>query len=106
MKIPQSPPNSAHSLPTDRVQTVLAAWEKLTARDRYLHWNDLRRRPAPAGFTHEEWWFALKLRRNNRLQSIGLKDKSGRPFRFNTPDVLAEQLHQIDQGPWFCGGFA
>lgn len=23
--------------------------------DRYLHWHDFRRRPAPAGFTVEEW---------------------------------------------------
>jgi Fic family protein len=84
------------------MKAVIRAYEKLTARDRYLHWDDLRRRPAPEGFTHTEWWYALKLKRSSRMQAIGLEDRSGQKFRFGVPDVLAELLHQIDRGLGFA----
>lgn len=101
MRIPQSPP-AGRSFGTDRLSQILGSLDALTANDRYLHWHDLRRRPAPEGFTHEEWWFALKLRRGSRLQNISLRDKKGRSFRFGVPDALTEQLHHIDRGLGFA----
>ena len=71
---------------------------QLAANDRYLHWDDLRRRPAPDGFTHEEWWLVLKLKRNAALRPIPLEDSAGSAFCFAVPDTLTERLHHIDRG--------
>lgn len=102
MKIPQRPPN--HPLSTERMRAVLGAFEKLTREDRvrYLHWDALRRRPAPEGFSHQEWWLAVSIRRQSRMQFVGLRDKAGQPFRFGVPDLLGEQLHQLDRGLGFA----
>lgn len=62
----------------------------------YLHWDKLRRYRAPEGFTHREWWLSLKLSR--RGNPIGLVDKTGQPFSFSLPDLVTEELHQIDLG--------
>lgn len=81
-----------------RTAAVLAARGTLTgARDRYLHWDKLRRLKAPAGFDHEEWWFALKLSRVALLRDLPLRDATGRPFRVAAVDYVQELLHQVDQ---------
>jgi Fic family protein len=73
----------------------LANWRQ---QDRYLHWDDLRRRPPPAGFSREEWWFGVKSIRMGQLRPINLRDKNAKPFQFGQPDSLAELLHKIDCG--------
>ena len=62
----------------------------------YLHWDKLRRHTAPAGYSHREWWLAVKLARSGK--PIRLTDKKGNPFSFALPDAVLEQLHQIDLG--------
>lgn len=64
---------------------------------RYLHWDELRRRPAPEGLNHEEWWAAVALARSSQLQSLPLLDKEGKPFEFATPGPVALDLHHIDR---------
>lgn len=101
MKIPQRPPSwlSLHEKLTLARRNRLAVHRGEWVRaDRYLHWNDLRRRPAPAGFTHEEYWHALKLARSSAYRPIGLRDRLGLPFQFGQPHKLTELLHQIDRG--------
>lgn len=67
-------------------------------QDRYLHWDELRRRPSPKGLTHEEWWLMLKLGRMGKSRPIPLQDKSSTHFVFSLPDSLLELLHEIDRG--------
>lgn len=101
MKMPQNPrPFSLllSELKKDRLLAVMAGSGRLAAKDRYLHWDELRRRPTPEGYSQEEWWLALKLRRKAALRSIPLKDVNGKPFEFAVPDSLSEQLHHIDCG--------
>lgn len=64
----------------DRMMQLFALMQAQKTRGEYLHWDKLRRHPAPDGFTHEEWWLATKLSRMDALRPIGLKDKQGRPF--------------------------
>jgi len=64
----------------------------------YVHWDKLRRVPAPPGFSHEEWWTSIKIGRIRGLKSLPLLDRNGRPFQFSVPDEVAEQLHEIDMG--------
>jgi Fic family protein len=100
MKPPQAPPNledlmQRHSTRLAEIFLAVLSWD---TDDKYLHWNDLRRRPAPAGFTHEEWWLGLRLSRSRRLRPLALLDTKGRPFLFGQPDSLTELLHSIDRG--------
>lgn len=97
MKIPQRPPSF------QRVQAALAAQAAkdpsvLGARpgDRYLHWDDLRRRSPPEGLDHETWWAMLKLGRLLARSQTPLTDAAGAAFGWSSTDSIMEQLHAID----------
>jgi Fic family protein len=62
----------------------------------YPHWDKLRRLSLPTDLSREEWWAVIKLGRLRGLKPLPLVDKNGRPFQFNVPDDVAEQLHEID----------
>jgi Fic family protein len=62
----------------------------------YLHWDELRYKPVPAGFTHEEWWLATKLARTP-WRFLPLHDKADRPFRYSVPDAVQSLLHTVDR---------
>ena len=101
MKIPQSPPNWLtlnEQIPELRRDAIYRERGKWVLADRYLHWNELRRRPSPKGFKHDEWWYILKLARLGNYRPVGLRDKQGKPFVFGQPNTLTELLHQIDRG--------
>ena len=99
MRIPQSPPKFEAlitEVATERM--IQLARHALTGTKGYLHWDQLRHRPPPEGFSHREWWLALKLFRTTALQPIDLKDKEGRPFWFAEPRGILQELHKIDLG--------
>lgn len=100
MRLPQTPPPLAKLLQAaeGRLPAILGEIGSWAKKDKYLHWHDLRRRPSPSGFNHEEWWLGLKLHRKGQLRPIPLKDKMGNRFGFGQPDALNELLHQIDRG--------
>ncbi|MBI2498157.1 MAG: Fic family protein [Opitutae bacterium] len=101
MRIPQKPPawrSLAGQIPETRRTAAYAKRREWMAQDRYLHWNELRRRPAPEGFSHEEYWYVLKLFRSGGYRHLALNDKSGNPFVFAQPNNLTELLHQLDRG--------
>lgn len=60
------------------------------------HWDELRHRTPPAGFSREDWWLAIKLTRMGRLRKLPLLDAAGQPFQVAV-DAVLEMLHQIDQ---------
>lgn len=64
----------------------------------YPHWDKLRHLSPPAGFTLEDWWFAIKLQRTAASKPVPLLDKQGRPFRFCVPDLVQAEFHEIDVG--------
>lgn len=97
MKFPQAPKPYGELIREMDVQRLASILGK-GVHDEYLHWNDLRRRPAPDDLTHEEWWLLVKLGRNSKLRSIPLRDKAGQAFQLSLPDRLLEQLHHIDRG--------
>jgi len=101
MKLPQSPKffsELLNSIGAERLVEILQQSNIIQSKDDYMHWNDLRRRPAPTNLTHEEWWLLTKLGRDGKLRSIPLRDKAGAAFKFSLPDRLLEQLHAIDRG--------
>ncbi|MEO6054430.1 MAG: Fic family protein [Chthoniobacterales bacterium] len=64
----------------------------------YLHWDKIRHLRRPEGFTHEEWWAAIKIGRMQGLRAIPLLDCHGVTFSFSIPDEVSKRLHEIDLG--------
>lgn len=64
----------------------------------YLHWDKLRYLQPPKGLSAKEWWFALKMQRLGQLRPLPLLDKGGEAFRVFVPDLVQEELHNIDCG--------
>lgn len=83
-------------LPPDRIEAAIPHVNPLPA-GKYLHWDELRRRPAPDGLTHAEWWAAVTLARASSFQRLPLLDKRGEPFVFAVPSPVAIDLHHIDR---------
>jgi len=100
MRLPQPPPVFSDLVESAgrKLTAILSEAPLWAKKDNYLHWNDLRRRPAPDGYTHEEWWLGLKFHRKSQIRPIPLADKAGRLFGFSQPDALHELLHHIDRG--------
>ncbi len=99
MRLPQPAPSldSVFSkLDPSRIAMIFSEGTPLPA-GKYLHWDELRRRSAPAGLNHLEWWAAVALARSSLLQSLPLLDKDGIPFAFATPSPVALDLHHIDR---------
>lgn len=76
---------------------IIAAGTTATERGEYPHWEDVRRRPPPAGLSRIQAWFGIKFARASALQPLPLIATSGRPFRYSLPDPVFELLHWIDQ---------
>jgi hypothetical protein len=72
--------------------------ESLEAAQRYLHWDELRRRPLEKGLSLLDEWAIVKAARASRYQRIPLTDKSGRACVFFVNAKMFETLHRIDQG--------
>jgi len=99
MRLPQTAPTLSESIKTlapSRMAQLLPHMTPLPG-GRYLHWDDLRRRPAPDGLTHKEWWTAVILSRGALMQSLPLLDKNGEPFMLASPSPVTIDLHHIDR---------
>jgi Fic family protein len=105
VKLPQTPPAWLELLPKlakPRQAEVFRHIGEVAKNDRYLPWDEVRRRPAPHGLSREEWWLALKFSREARLRAAPLRDKTGKPFWMGVPDSVLQQLHEIDRGLGFA----
>ncbi|MFI5455074.1 MAG: Fic family protein [Isosphaerales bacterium] len=98
MRTPVRPPSQGEigkPLTAERFLAIMNHVEGPTVRGRYCHWDKLRHLTPPAGLTHPEWWFGLKLRRHGS-KPIPLRDKAGAAFTFNMVDPLPESMHHVD----------
>jgi hypothetical protein len=102
MRHPESPPQLDELYRSvqdpSRLRQIMSAPSQPSARERYPHWDRLRRYAPPPGLSHKEWWLGIKLRRNGAFKDITLRDKAGSPFRYHLPDPIPEHLHTIDLG--------
>lgn len=102
MRIPESPPGLNHIL-TEWMKEDGAKWiisnpiRPTDYKQRYLHWDALRRMPPPEGLTPQRYWLLTKTARNTICKQLPFFDKNDRPFQYCIPDPAAEMLHQIDQ---------
>lgn len=99
MRYPQRPPQFEALLKeiaqSSRMHEVLLYTSEYND-DKYLHWEDLRKRPAPEAMNHGELWLAIKFKRKSQSRPVPLLDKHGQPFVFSMPPVFIDYLHRID----------
>jgi Fic family protein len=103
MRTPKKAPGLYDVLagPTD-LQRIIGLSSSLPTTGKYLHWDILRHLKPPEGYSREEWWAVLKLRRQGQAKRVPLTDSQGKPFTYSTVDPTTEMLQKIDQG---AGGF-
>jgi Fic family protein len=102
--MPQTPPDiekfwklmiSDDDAEFDRIIEI----QSLPQAEKYYHWDKLRHLKPPESFSHEEWWFALKSRRQGSYKKLPLVDKVGKVFVMLTEaEPIPERLHNIDLG--------
>ncbi len=63
--------------------------------DAYLHWDQLRYREPPKGWSQEDWWLALKSRRHQQRRFVGLRDKAGHKFSYVLTDKILKACDEI-----------
>jgi len=107
MKMPKTPPDQKNlweqvKKNPERFELIFGASSSPLVKGKYLHWDKLPFYAPPQGLSHEEWWFALKIKRQNLFKQVPLRDKRGQPFNHLIADPIPEMLHKIDQG---SGGF-
>jgi len=107
MKLPKTPPDTDKVLShivhdSESLGRILRTDVDTLARGRYLHWDKLRHCSPPEGFSSEEWWLALKIKRRGLYKQLPFFSKDKKPFVYLISDPIPEILHEIDQG---AGGF-
>ena len=84
MRMPKTPPPFHEVLArTDRASALLRSDIGNLPTGKYLHWDQLRFRQPPEGFTSEEWWAAVKLKRMASRRPLPFASKSTVPFSFS-----------------------
>lgn len=100
MRVPATPPDISKFIrgltQNRRFPEFVAHLKPTDKKNRYLHWDELRFRPAPDGLTHEEWWALMKLSRQSHLNPTPLQAIGGRNFTYFETDQIRRALHTID----------
>ena len=99
MKLPLPPPDPTGLLSKLQPETLARLIEipRTAGAGRYLHWDELRHRAPPEGFTLEEWWLSIWLGRAPAFKPLPLLDNRGQSFRFAMPEPVQIHLHHIDR---------
>ena len=71
--------------------------DALDTKGRYLHWDEVRRRPPPDGWTQRVWWLGFVLARRVGRQRLPLLGKGGVPFWFCNVAPVLQSLQRIDR---------
>jgi len=103
MKMPKTPPSE--KILWEQVKRNPESFELIfressspLVKGKYLHWDKLPFYTPPQGLSHEEWWFALKIKRQSLFKQVPLYDKNNKLFKYLVVDPIPEMLHKIDQG--------
>ena len=103
MKKPLPPPDwlelAAETAVNDpsRLLEIFSSGRSVDDKGRYLHWDQMRHRQPPEGFTLQEWWAGTASSRMKNARLLPVTGTDGNPFRFTNIDRIQEMVHRIDQ---------
>lgn len=106
MRMPDTPPpwtDLLREADPELVRRGLAD-ARLVAVDsqgRYLHWDDLKHRRPPDGYSRDEAWLLTKLARSVASRPLPLRSISRQPAMFVLTDQIISMLMDVDRR---CGG--
>ena len=80
-----------------RLPKIFEAGIAPTVDGQYPHWDQLRHRTPPEGFSRDEWWMGLKFARANVSRALPLQGTSGARFGYCLTDETLATLSWIDQ---------
>lgn len=92
----QIPPPSRNSLLRTTAPLATLLSEPALGRDPDYHpWEWFVRHEPPAGFSREDWWLAIRLRREQSARPTPLALRDGTPLTYNLPDPLLRLIEQV-----------
>ena len=94
-RLPEDPP-AINDIKIDPIRLNRVLDVGPTVDGRYLHWEEVRRRPPPAGLTTDEWWAGLAFSRDTIARSSPILNTKGKYFRYSLVDPVLELLHKLD----------
>ncbi len=94
---PPSVPDILAKIGGPAVIATVTAPEDPRSKERYYHWDKLKRLKPPEGLTSEQWWLKIKTARSGDIRELPLTDQDGEPFSYRVLDNMLRQLHRIDQ---------
>src|SRR5271154_3584210 len=102
MKVPHKPPQLPELLaeltqegPSKIVELVGSGLDR-QPEGKYVHWDELRHLSPPNGFTHRQWWLAIKMSRL-AIHRLPFADSKQIGFTYSVPDNLFKLVHEIDR---------
>lgn len=102
MKVPQKPLETSEILgevareKPNRLAEVLNSDLDKQPEGQYVHWDELRHLPVPGGFTHKQWWLAIKMSRR-ATHSLPFTDGARNRFNYSVPDQVLKGIHEVDR---------
>jgi Fic family protein len=99
VKIPHVPPaTDAGAVDPAAVARVIGARVEVRPEPygRYLHWDELRHRPAPGAVSNIDLWHAIRLARTQVSTALPLVGGDGRAFTLATTPALVAALHEAE----------
>jgi Fic family protein len=98
MQLPATPPDTRSLLATLFARDDPSLWTSALPDGRYLHWDELRRRPPPDGTTPEEWWATMRFTRSRQARSLAAMQRCyAVPFFMVDLPSLQRSLHEFDR---------
>lgn len=99
MRFPAAPlPFDLATVDFDDLRRVAPHVAPVLADGRYLHWDQLRRRPPPRGLTLQQWWSAHKIARlSARVRIPEFTDERYESFWFCRLDAIERATHRLDR---------
>ena len=102
MKVPQKPPQVNDLLAElakegpNKILELVSSDLGRQPEGKYVHWDELRHFPLPNGFTHRQWWLAIKMSRRS-THRLPFADSKQMGFTYSIPDNLFRLVHEIDR---------
>lgn len=101
VKVPLTPPSLdtllLRAADGNQLLEVIRQSTPVDYKGRYLHWDQMRNKNPPHGWTLEEWWLATRFARRGMSRPLPLVGVDGAPFTFSNVDRVQELVHDIDR---------
>jgi len=76
--------------------SLVGQFPSVDSKGRYLHWDAIRYKTPPEGYSIEQWWAGIKWKRVSQYTKTPFSGKDGVVFNFASPLIVKKDLHWLD----------